>query len=92
MNRPELSFDGCGINGPDEYRTRIATFAKVRGPDAMKYGPLFAAAPEMLRALETALTWMKTYQRQANTGPNGPLISDILTIEELIAKAKGGTQ
>ncbi len=24
--RPELTFDGCGINGPDEYRTRLATF------------------------------------------------------------------
>ena len=48
-NRPELSFDGCGINGPDEHRTRIATF--FNGAD--KYGPLFASAPELLAALES---------------------------------------
>jgi len=23
--RPTLSFDGCGINGPDEYRRRLFT-------------------------------------------------------------------
>lgn len=53
--RHELSFDGCGINGPDEYRTRIATFTVVRGPEAKKYGPLFAAAPTMLEMLLEAL-------------------------------------
>lgn len=47
---PTLSFDGMGINGPDEYRTRLATF---RNPSAAKeWGPLFAAAPDMLVALE----------------------------------------
>ena len=45
--RPELTFDGCGINGPDEYRTRIATFTSGAG----KYGPLFAAAPALLNCL-----------------------------------------
>lgn len=50
---PELSFDGCGINGPDEYRTRLATFATPRGDDARKFGPLFAASPDMLAALVT---------------------------------------
>ena len=44
--RPELSFDGHGINGPDEYRTRIAAFITLAG--AERYGPLFAAAPELL--------------------------------------------
>lgn len=48
LDRPELSFDGCGINGSDEYRTRIATFSN----QAEKYGPLFAAAPDLLAALE----------------------------------------
>jgi len=51
--RTELSFDGHGINGPDEYRTRIATFTGAHG--AADYGPLFAAAPELLRELR-ALT------------------------------------
>lgn len=50
MVHPELSFDGFGINGPDEYRTRIATFT--RDNEAKKYGPLFAAAPELLRLAE----------------------------------------
>ena len=47
---PELTFDGCGINGSDEYRTRIATFSN----DAEHYGPLFASAPELLEALKEA--------------------------------------
>lgn len=46
--RPELSFDGVGINGPDEYRTRIATFADIRSPQTKKYGELFASAPALL--------------------------------------------
>ena len=50
-----LSFDGCGINGGDEYKSRIATFAKIRGDDAMHYGPLFAAAPELLAACKALL-------------------------------------
>lgn len=48
---PHLSFDGCGINGRDEYRTRLATFAKVRSPEAREFGPLFAASPDMLAVL-----------------------------------------
>lgn len=52
-DRPELSFDGFGINGPDEYRSRIATFTKREdGTTAgAHYGPLFAAAPELMAAL-----------------------------------------
>ncbi len=51
--RPELTFDGFGINGPDEYRSRIATFSPVsRQRDvARQYGPLFAASPDMRAAL-----------------------------------------
>lgn len=48
--RTELSFDGFGINGPDKYRSRVATFTT---DDAgRKYGKLFEAAPEMLEALK----------------------------------------
>lgn len=50
MSTPGLSFDGKGINGPDEYRTRIATFTSAEA--ARKYGPMFEAAPEMFRALK----------------------------------------
>jgi len=57
--RATLSFDGFGINGPDVHRSRIATFTP--GADAAKWGPLFAAAPEMLDALEAVVSWAKTY-------------------------------
>lgn len=54
----ELTFDGVGINGPDEYRSRVATFVSsedlTRAEVAAKYGPLFAAAPELLAACEYA--------------------------------------
>ncbi len=49
----DLSYDGCGINGPDEYRTRIATFTNKRSKESDHYGRLFAAAPDLLAALET---------------------------------------
>jgi hypothetical protein len=50
---PELSFDGCGINGPDEYRTRLATFNREGWPaeTVTKYGKLLEAAPELLAAV-----------------------------------------
>jgi trehalose/maltose hydrolase-like predicted phosphorylase len=54
MHTPELSFDGHGINGPDEYRTRIATF-NWSNPLAKNYTTLFEAAPELL-AMLTRLT------------------------------------
>ena len=45
-----LSYDGHGINGSDEYRSRIATFSESADRDT--YVPLFAAAPEMYTALK----------------------------------------
>lgn len=51
--RAALSFDGKGINGPDQYRTRIATFTT--DEDAKKYGKLFEAAPELLLRLKELL-------------------------------------
>jgi len=49
IGRAELSFDGMGINGPDKYRSRLATFTHQEG--AEQYGKLFAAAPDMLAVL-----------------------------------------
>ena len=51
--RRELSYDGKGINGPDEHRSRVATFANAEA--AEKYGRLFEAAPELLESLEALL-------------------------------------
>jgi len=82
MNQPELSFDGFGINGPDKYRSRVATFTKGSGP---KYGNLFAAAPELLAALENLLAECEDYIR-ADGGDD----SDAVTAARAtIAKARG---
>lgn len=51
--RERLSFDGFGINGQDEYRTRIATFTD--SGQAEKWGALFEAAPDVADALEWAI-------------------------------------
>ena len=52
-----LSYDGFGINGRDEFRSRIATFAAGLSEEQRReFGPLFAAAPQMLRALEAIVS------------------------------------
>lgn len=66
----ELSFDGCGIN------TRLATFATPRGDDARKFGPLFAASPDMLAALTVIIdrleAWAEYSERIARTEADSP--------------------
>jgi len=57
----QLSFDGFGINGPDKYRTRLATFTNDEAGKA--YGKLFESAPEMLQALRDALEVLETAHR-----------------------------
>lgn len=64
MSRSTLSYDGHGINGPDEYRTRIATFTNPAL--AKEYGPLFEAAPEMLEALRNILADCENAQSPAD--------------------------
>lgn len=54
-SRAELSFDGFGINGPDEYRSRIATFQEGAGKLIAKYGPMFATAPELLAHIKASI-------------------------------------
>jgi hypothetical protein len=49
-----LSFDGKGINGPDEFRTRIATFTSDEA--AKVYGPMFAAVGDLVVALRECIT------------------------------------
>jgi hypothetical protein len=44
LERPRFTFDGKGINGPDEYRSRVATFSE--------YGAAYA--PEIIDALKKA--------------------------------------
>ncbi len=78
--RPELSYDGKGINGPDEYRARIATFDNAQA--AKHYGPMFAAAPELVAACEGMLEWARRV-KQINPGP------EIVDAMNALAKAKG---
>jgi hypothetical protein len=81
--RPELTYDGHGINGPDEYRSRVATFTN--GADAAKYGPLFATAPDLLAALEFVCEF---YQRNFDVMPVAfQTVDDIATAA--LNKAKG---
>lgn len=50
--RRGLSFDGFGINGPDDYASRVATFANDEA--ARFYGPIFARAMETVRERDEA--------------------------------------
>ena len=51
MEHKTLSYDGFGINGYDEYLTRLATFTdSMPEEQRAEFGPLFAAAPELLAA------------------------------------------
>lgn len=66
----ELSFDGKGINGPDKYRSRLATFANNEA--AQKYGALFEAAPELLvvcikllNCIDTNRDWAEAKEARA---------------------------
>lgn len=82
--KQELSFDGFGVNGSDEHKTRIARFLKT--DEAMVYGPLFAAAPELLEALEFALVEYEEYFI-----PTGKTKDDVVItkLRAAINKAKG---
>jgi hypothetical protein len=84
--RPELSYDGKGINGPDEYRTRIATFTGAHG--AADYGPLFAAAPELLAMVEALDAYLRDIRAENLDGSEpalGELLDDSLALRERLA-------
>lgn len=89
QTRPELSFDGKGINGPDEYRERVATFRNDEG--ARKYGPLFAAAPDLLAALQALSSTARTFRNVPKEEQDwGPLDDEALEAAfDAIAKATG---
>jgi hypothetical protein len=48
--RPTFTFDGFGINGPDEYRSRLATFTPA-GHAYPNLGALLESAPDLLAEL-----------------------------------------
>lgn len=94
--RSELSFDGFGINGPDEYRTRLATFQLTPGFEleraewAKKYGPMMAAAPEMLAALKVARNIIAYKMVHQPEDPAPRQREQIHKLNEVIRKAEGG--
>lgn len=76
MARKQLSYDGFGINGPDKYRSRIATFRLAEhGP---KYGPLFEKAPEMLKLLKMTKRWISGADTRHSTLWIADAIDDLL--------------
>lgn len=88
--RPELSFDGMGINGPDEYRSRIATFAT--GEAARKYGPLFAAAPDLLASLREVMQEVGQYDDPAvHKRAKAAIAKATLRIEPMCEHIRRGT-
>lgn len=87
MNAPAkalgLTFAGNGIFGPDEYRDRVATFSS--NADAKLYGPMFAAAPEMLDALKGLTHGLPELLKSIGYTDEEHLIENALAI---IAKAE----
>jgi len=90
MTRPELSYDSHGINGPDEYRSRVATFAPGAARD--KYGPLFEASPDLLAALIDLIS-MATSPQITISGVEGKQWKVTLKeARDAIARATGAAQ
>jgi len=88
--RPELTYDGHGINGPDEYRSRVVNFQTQA--DADKYGKLLAAGPDLLAALEASTIALQDFQREAGGICTHPKLDwQIVENLEVLNKAKGAT-
>jgi hypothetical protein len=87
MKRPELTYDGKGINGPDVYRSRIATFET--GADAARYGKLLAAAPVLKAALQTCLAELEA---ELENDPEASLIQQAVDeARHALSLVDGGT-
>jgi hypothetical protein len=75
-----LSFDGKGINSCGMYRNRIATFGN--NDQAQLLGPVFAAAPELLKQARIALRYLQESEmivnRMGTPYPNG--LEDAITL------------
>lgn len=83
---PELTYDGFGINGPDQYRSRVATFATsgLSIDDRKRYGYLFAASPALLEAAKELLAYFGV------GNPDDPQEVRLFTdMSAAIAKASG---
>ena len=74
----KMSFDGFGVNGSDEYKSRLATLT----PEGkrLNVGPLLAAAPDLLAAIDHVLI------ASEDGGDMGDINWDLL--RDVVAKAR----
>jgi hypothetical protein len=84
------------INSGHKHIAMVNYYKSGSEPERSVYGEeheanaqLIAAAPELLEALEEAVTWMETYVRVTSTPNVGPLAQDITKAHAAITKAKG---
>jgi len=70
---PRFTFDGSGINGPDDYRTRFATLTTAGL--AGNVGELLAAAPELRELLDAVLRSPDAAVAMARAGFHGQIVS-----------------
>jgi hypothetical protein len=84
MERKTYSFDGRGINGPDEYRTRLATLSDAG--HAIDFGRTIERAVNAHDDVVAALELADEELSSAGYGVAGKVRS---TIRTALAKAKG---
>ena len=91
MNKPELSYDGCGINSREH--GRIFTAARhhkdngggfiLDDKERERVGVLMASAPELLEALKDLLAILPYYEHKDR--------AKVEAARQAIAKAEGRT-
>lgn len=70
MGREFYTFDGCGINGADQYRTRLASLSEAGILE--NCGPMLAAAPELMTLLQDIDSRLERWRNDGiAAGPNG---------------------
>lgn len=79
----QFNFDGKGINGGDEYMSRIATLTE--HGHSLAVGRLFAAAPELLAALESVVKSLEMWPGEKNP----EFFPSMKAARAVIAKVKG---
>ena len=95
MTHTPMSFDGFGINGSDEYCSRIATLSKhaQKLPNIKELGNVMAAAPELLEALQQAVKSLEwTFKTMKDIPYTSNFVSTITDAKAAILKATGGAQ
>lgn len=88
----QYTFDGCGINGSDEFKTRVLTIAKPeqRNDKAVQaFCKKAAAAEELFLALEAVLKDLDSKDWIHPKSRRTPSLATQQLAREALAKAKG---